>query len=173
VTHVRGALTLCHAVFDDRLIEVIGEADPSARDWDALLATCRREIATLRGGVVLSDGGRPNAKQRAALAALDGAVVRIAVLTPSVLARGAVTALHWLGHNIRAFEPDDLDSAFAYIDVPAASYVGTLRRIVELKAELAGVVLDPARLMVDLRKLATARIVDVLRAYPTLRGSPF
>lgn len=102
------------------LIEVHSEHAPSDADWELLLEMAREHGADGKGCLVVSAGGAPNAAQRRALASLPHvAKVPTAVVTPSVFARGAVTALGWLGNSIRAFAPDALDAAMGYAGVAA------------------------------------------------------
>ena len=72
----------------------------------------------LRGVVVRASEGAPRADHRALLLRwYREHAVRGAVLTDSVVARGGVTALSWFGVPIRAFEPDQLDAAFEYVQI--------------------------------------------------------
>ena len=63
------------------------------------------EIETLQGGLQ-----KLNAK-------LGKRRVRIAVLTPSPLARAAGTAVHWFRPEVCVFGPSNVDSAMAHLDV--------------------------------------------------------
>lgn len=102
-------------------IVVSGAEHPSDALWTSFLDTLRNNRPKLRGILVYSGGGGPSAKQRRELMAVFGADVLppAAVLTSSTVARGIVTALAWLkGDFIRAFKPNELDTAIDYLKVP-------------------------------------------------------
>jgi len=44
--------------------------------------------------------------------------IRIAVIIDSAITRGLVTALSWLGVNMKSFSPDQLPDAVKYLSVP-------------------------------------------------------
>ena len=56
-----------------------------------------------------------------------------AVVTTSRVVRGIVTATSWLGSNVRAFAPSNIDEAFDYLDVPKPLRAGLLERVALLK----------------------------------------
>jgi hypothetical protein len=91
---------------------------PSDDDWDAHLKAVKA-APDLQRIVVFTHGGAPNATQRAALnSVLRNVRVPIAILTPSLLARGAGTALRWFNPLMRIFDPDDVERAFDHIGAP-------------------------------------------------------
>lgn len=91
---------------------------PTDDDWDAHLKAVKA-AADLQRIVVFTHGGAPNATQRAELNdVLRNVPVPIAILTPSLLARGAGTALRWFNPRMRIFDPDDVERAFDHIGAP-------------------------------------------------------
>ncbi|MEO8180757.1 MAG: hypothetical protein ABI895_18135 [Deltaproteobacteria bacterium] len=100
------------------------ERDPSAAEWSrgcqafgALRKQCGDNTASLRT-LVISDGGAPNAKQRAEFfqAGLEGlhrtALISLSLSNP--VKRGIATALSWVNPRVRAFEPPCWSEAFGY-----------------------------------------------------------
>lgn len=88
---------------------------PTDEQWNRLIALCSKQEGPIRI-LVESHGGAPNAKQRKALHdALAGRDLRSAVLTDSMVARGIVTALAWIGISLRAFPLQDYSSAAEYL----------------------------------------------------------
>ncbi|HKP64707.1 MAG TPA: hypothetical protein VJV78_48555 [Polyangiales bacterium] len=96
-------------------IAVHDTSAPTEEEWARWVGLCAEPGDRLRF-LVESHGGAPNAKQRKALNdVLAGREVRSAVLTDSIVARGVVTALAWLGIPLRAFPLGDYKSAGEYL----------------------------------------------------------
>jgi hypothetical protein len=113
--------------------------DPCDDDWKLALEWSRtkaREPAMIRY-LVLSEGGKPNARQRAEFSKVVGDhSIRTALVTGSVLARGAITAMSWFNADMRAFAPDNLDEAFAFLGIPSSQHDRFRSAIAELRAEM-------------------------------------
>jgi len=105
----------------DRLVLGVHDASPPTdAEWERWIALCRDQPGPLR---VLVDtyGGGPNPKQRKALSdALSARDLRSGILTDSLLVRGLVTALAWLGIALRAFPRGDYAEAGAYLQLSAS-----------------------------------------------------
>lgn len=116
------------------LVYAHGSAAPSDDEWDSVLALydepgTSQQLCTL----VYTAGAAPNAAQRARLnAKLGPKRVRIAVLTPSTLARAAGTAVHWFRPEVCIFGPTNVDGAIAHLGV--GDDVG--RRLITVLREL-------------------------------------
>ena len=64
------------------------------------------------------------------------------IITRSAFVRGVATAIGWFRPIARAFSPENLDQALAYLDVPS-THVQEIQQIIpKLKAKLAG---EPAK----------------------------
>jgi hypothetical protein len=100
---------------------------PSDQEWEANFVEVNAykkarlgDLSALRV-LVISDGGRPNAKQRV-MASMDikGRPVKKAVLSPQMrnpLHRGALTAMRWLNPGYKGFEPSQVLTALEYLDL--------------------------------------------------------
>jgi hypothetical protein len=67
-------------------------------------------------GLVVSDGGAPNAGQRAEFAKnLNGRSFKCAVLSDSTMVRGAVTAMGWFNTGMKSFSPKESHLWLAYV----------------------------------------------------------
>jgi hypothetical protein len=93
---------------------------PSDDEWDAIMGAMksisRPELARI---LVFTYGGAPNATQRAILSeVLKNMRSPISILTPSILARGAGTALRWFNPHIRIFDPEEVEAALDHIQAP-------------------------------------------------------
>jgi hypothetical protein len=118
---------------------VCAHAEEAAHDeeWDVLLELIRKPKDYARI-LVFTYGGAPNATQRAHLTdILKHRRIPVSVLTPSLLARGAGTALHWFNPLLRVFDPDDVDGALLHIETPRADQHDVLDALAELKAEVS------------------------------------
>lgn len=113
-------------------------APPTEDDWDGVLGYYQEalDVKDLRT-LVYTDGAAPNASQRARLNAVLGARrVRIAVLTPSALARAAGTAIGWFRPEVRVFGATDFGKAMEHLSVAGEAAADVGRVLDELKAEL-------------------------------------
>jgi hypothetical protein len=127
--------TMAHVVSDGIQLAVHDESPPTDAEWDAYLAEA---ASSVRGTLVVTDGGGPNAKQRAAIANIAGiAELPTAIITSSILARGIVTAISWLGKNIRAFSPAEIGAAMDYLGIGSSKRAELSQRIARLKVTLA------------------------------------
>lgn len=114
---------------------------PSDEEWTRYLEVSKTHFGSLRASLIITDGGGPNSRQRALLTERypEFGPVPVAVISDSPLTRGIVTALHWLGKNIRAYRPTDLAGAFAYLSVPVPDREALLHRVAMLRSELRGI----------------------------------
>jgi hypothetical protein len=125
------AVEECHGI----VLAVHGEHAPSDVEWDAYM---RMSTAPgIRGLLVLSEGGGPSARQRTSIARFPHLKpLPTAIVTSSAAVRGVVTAIWWLGKNIRAFRPEELDHAFQYLGIGEGLREQLLGRLSALKNEL-------------------------------------
>jgi hypothetical protein len=101
----------------DTLIFVFGARSPTDGEWDQLIAYYR-DAASVRTVqlLVVTEGGNPNAKQRARLKErVDVTGVRVAIVTASTLARAAGVAVRWFNPMLRVFAPSELERALDYL----------------------------------------------------------
>lgn len=119
---------------------VYGEDAPTDEEWVHCVALCRERAGRDSRFLVETRGGGPDAKQRKALAELmRHEDTRVAVLTDSIIARGILTALAWLGLPQRGFALDDVRAAGAYLQLSpeeltlASAELDRLRAILEIE----------------------------------------
>jgi hypothetical protein len=97
-------------------------AHPAGRlfdtDFDEFMNDVRAQ-SRLSGAVILASDTPLTPLQRAQLQKWfeEQPRARASVITTSVLARGAVTALNWFGVPMCAFKPNDLDGAFEFVQL--------------------------------------------------------
>lgn len=71
--------------------------------------------------LALTDGGKPDARQRQSLvSAAKASDLRCAVMSERALVRGAITAMAWLGANMSAFAPEQGIDALGYLGINTA-----------------------------------------------------
>jgi hypothetical protein len=119
------------------MLGVHDAAPPTDEEWNRWLAFAREAAnVNLRLLVETTGQGGPNAKQRKQLAeVLSGRDVRCAILSDSMFVRGVVTAVAWLGVELRAFPPGDLSSACGYLGLSARECEVTLQTLPILEAQ--------------------------------------
>lgn len=114
-------------VREDLMLFMAASGAPSESEWNEyvlLLSSAAERLRPLQRPLrfmVFVDDSPPNAKQRAAVIdALGELTSKTAVVTTSVLARNLITVFSWLGLNLKAFSPSDLERVRDYLDLPPA-----------------------------------------------------
>lgn len=101
------------------VVLVHGVEAPSDDEWRAYLQDLERWLPEVVGIVVVTDGGGPTSSQRRAgrelMARNRRNVIRVAVVTDSLLARGIVNALNLFNPGIRSFRPEAIKDAIAHM----------------------------------------------------------
>lgn len=115
------------------LVIVHTEQPPAVEEWKAFLMDIGSvEDVAACPVLVYSEGGGPNALQRAALnEVLDGRPARTSIVTPSLVMRGIATAVSWFNRRLKVFAPDRLPDAFTHLglsDPERAVAMDLLRR---------------------------------------------
>jgi hypothetical protein len=134
-------------VGDVRLV-LQGAGRPTDAEIDEHIAEALAMASSVRAVLVITDGSDaagPDAGQRAKMARVGLLRIRTAVVTESVLARGVMTAVSWLGAPIRGFGPEDLLSAFNFLEISGPVRARIPAQLDVLKAELHGVAHGPVR----------------------------
>jgi hypothetical protein len=130
----KGSRTVC--------VTLHGTQTPSDEEWDAVVEGMRRfrkengnDLSRLCC-LALTDSGGPNAKQRAAVAAiLNGQSSRVAVVSGGgPLVRVVVTALSWFNPDTKMFAPDKADAIREHLRLSRDDLEGVAARAVELRA---------------------------------------
>ncbi len=135
------ATTMLYSAEGPVLVTVHGKEPPSDDEWLRYLEASKAHFGSARASLVITEGGGPNGRQRALLSERypEFGPVPVAVITDSPLTRGVVTALRWLGKNIRAFRPTDLAGAFEYLEVPSGDREALLHRVARVRSELRSI----------------------------------
>ncbi len=105
------------AVLDRVALCLHSERDPTDAEWDAMVEKLERERRSFDTVVAVTLGGTPSARQRKIIRdVLQN--VRTVVVTDSSMARGAVTALSWIGVSIEAAPLTELRAVFEKLGPP-------------------------------------------------------
>lgn len=121
------------------IIWVHADKPPTDAEWEAGLAFFKDAPDPSRlSAIIYTEGGAPNAAQRARLnAVLGDAKVKIGMLTASIAARAAGVAVRWFNPELSIFEPDEVDAALDHIQLPPEQRSEVKRVLNEMKNELA------------------------------------
>ena len=127
------------------VVTVHTAAVPSDEDWDAYMAGVDAYLPLEDQRVlVVSAGGGPNGKQRKMMVdALNGARVPVAIITNSLLMRGAGIAVSWFNPSLKVLGPADLDAAVEYLGLTTWERVESARALKQLGKELGLDVAQP------------------------------
>lgn len=115
---------------------------PTEEQWAPLMRDMKDALKGHTGraqvfSLVISDGGAPNAGQRAEFAKnLDGRPLRVSVLSDSTLVRGAVTAMGWFNSEMKSFPPKESKQWLAYIPLEETEMILVRRAVAELYKKL-------------------------------------
>lgn len=138
----------------DLWIVVHGKQNPGEEEWKRYIeamgaaATSSKQRMERLPTLVLSDGGGPNAIQRAAVNDLQerhGNTARVAFVSDSPLIRGVTRTMTWFNPKFRAFSPQGLPDALDHLGVPAPKRDLVRSMILELEQELGGPKLEAVR----------------------------
>jgi hypothetical protein len=132
---------LIQALVGDVRLVLQGAGRPTDGEVDRHIAEAVAMASSVRAVLVVTDGpdaAGPDAGQRAKLARAGLLRIPTAVVTESVLARGVMTAVSWLGAPIQAFAPEHLFRAFDFLKISGPVRARIPARLEELKAELRG-----------------------------------
>ena len=131
--------TMRSSIVDGVLIAVHTAYGPTDDEWRSYLHLYESHQQLVRANLVVTRGGGPNAKQREAMSKLKNLrAFATAVVSDSVVARGIVTAISWIGKPIRAFTPSETDLAFEYLGVATDTRAKVRLEVAALKSELEG-----------------------------------
>jgi hypothetical protein len=122
--------------FDRVAIAVHDAVPPTDEEWDRWM---RYYDGRTEGRALVEsyEGAGPNAKQRKVLAErTQGIDLRAAILTDSLVVRGIVTAIAWLGIPQRAFPPGHFQQAGEFLGLTHDELARAIEEINRLRIEL-------------------------------------
>lgn len=126
---------MLHAQFGGTMTMVHTAEKPTDVEWDAMLAHFRANRA--ERVIVFTDGGGPSTLQRGRLNdALEGAVVKTAIVSSSQVIRGIATALSWFNPGIRSFLPHQAPLALSYLGLAAGEHERVMQHVLKLSRDL-------------------------------------
>jgi hypothetical protein len=117
---------------------VHGLRDPVDKEWHAYVDDLTVHGDRLKGILVYTAGGGPNAAQRKYLAELwtrRGSMLPVALMSPSTVVRGMVTAMNWvLPKPIRTFNAEQPEEAARFLQLDAGESRAALAKLNELRS---------------------------------------
>lgn len=121
------------------LVGVHDDREPTDAEWLRWLTLARDPATdTLRLWVETSGFAGPNAKQRKLMHdTLHGVDLRIAVLTDSLVVKGVITAVAWLGLAVRGFGPTSYRDAAHYLGLTSVEVERVMTSLPALRRECA------------------------------------
>jgi hypothetical protein len=152
---------------DDIILAVHNEEPPTNEEWTPYVDFANtREGQRVVLSVVYSDGGGPNAKQRQLmLKARQAERVPSVIISSSIVARGIITALTWLGKsNVTACAPDDLTRLNALTALDRPRLHALLVRIARLKLALLNETLPDDIPFEEATRLVATPLADLRKA---------
>lgn len=121
------------------LVGVHSKRNPTAEEWEAYSLDVEQLLARdgLRAVLIVTAGGGPNPAQRSRIAKIAGlAPIPTAVVSEAFAVRGIVTALSWLGKDICAFGPNDVERAIGHLGVEDGAATALHQEVSRLQALL-------------------------------------
>jgi hypothetical protein len=132
-------------VGDLRLV-LQGEGQPSDAEIDDHIAEAIEMARFVCAVLVVAEGPKaagPDARQRAKMARAGLLRVRTAVVSDSVLARGIMTAISWVGAPIRGYASDHLFRAYEFLELSGPVRARIPEQLAAMRSELHGTSLPP------------------------------
>jgi len=128
------------------MIAVLNGGAPTDDEWNRWIELGKPRLgADIRCVIDVYESPGPNARQRQLLTPWKDKVdMRTAVLSDSIIARGVVTAVSWLGIQNKAFVPGDVEGAARYLGLSPAEHAIASDQLAMLR-KAAGVRRAPAR----------------------------
>lgn len=124
--------------FDRVGVAVHDNVPPTDEEWARWIALSR-DSGLMEGRALIESehGAGPNAKQRKQMAeAILGRDIRASILTESLVVRGIVTAIAWLGIPQRAFPLGHYDEALNFLELNDTERERALAELSRLRTEL-------------------------------------
>ncbi len=141
--------------FDSLRFDVVGhvmlivhaDMPPHPSDWARMITVRNANRDKLHSNLVIAPPRASiDAAQRADIAKfMKETGTSVAVVTDSALIRGVARAVGFLGVQVRAFAPTELEGALNFLVVPQSKHADMMRRIDALKAQLASSTPPPAQ----------------------------
>lgn len=101
---------------------------PTDAEWEPYFRELSKHDPTKIKSLAITAGGAPSGAQRKLVNDyLNGRQSRAAVVTGNTFVRGVVTALSWFNSMMKAYPPEDFDSALQYLGV-RESEIALVRR---------------------------------------------
>lgn len=123
------------------MIAVHTAEHPTATEWNEVIELTTQSPVKFAGSLVYTEGGSPSALQRKqlrdALVQSGSEKQLTAVLTESIVARTAITALNlFLGGTVKPFPPNEIEEALRYINTPSSLWKTMQDNLKEMKHAL-------------------------------------
>ncbi|HMI88779.1 MAG TPA: hypothetical protein VK550_32090 [Polyangiaceae bacterium] len=132
---------LLQALVGDVRLVLQGVGRPTDAEVDQHVYEALGMAGSVRAVLVVTEGREaagPDARQRQKLARAGLLRIPTAVVTESMLARGVMTAVSWLGGPIKGFAPDHLSTALDFLKVSTPVRARIPAQLEALRAELHG-----------------------------------
>lgn len=138
-------MAMAFKLIDRLFIVVYDKANVTNEEWANYLEVAESHGLDRTSHLVITDGGGPNAAQCGYLNwLLAGRSPPVAVVSASADIRGVVTAMSWMNRRIRAFPPNGLRDAIAYLDIPECRLALIQQEVAGLRQALSTNTVAPA-----------------------------
>jgi hypothetical protein len=118
-------------------VDVMTKEAPTFTEWEEMTAEFQQQSSQIRALLVYTEGGAPNAIQRKRLRDTQTQMPKAALLTNSIVARMAMTAVNlFFKDTFRAFTPQEIDEALRYLAIPPADWPEIKKALGELREQL-------------------------------------
>lgn len=112
----------------------------SDRDWSEYVTWLQKALkpGEKLKSLVYDRAGGPNAAQRKQLNDITASCsLQVAVITPSPIGRGVVTAMSWFKKDgYKPFSPNELDDALVYLGLSGATAAEVRKTVLEMLRDL-------------------------------------
>jgi hypothetical protein len=118
-------------------VVVHSNTSPSFAEWDAMIEDMKTFRTIMKGILVYTEGGSPNATQRKQLRDVLSPETRepvpTTVFTTSIIARTAVTAFNlFFDNRMRAIDPSKYEEGLKHLNVPPKEWASLMKTLDDL-----------------------------------------
>jgi hypothetical protein len=115
-----------------------GTESPNEAEWDECLEILRGKELERVKVLVVTDGGAPTPGQQRRLSlTLRGHPVPVAVVSESAAVRFVVSSVALITRRIRSFRTEDLDQAYAHLDLTRSERDFVTKTLPALKSQIS------------------------------------
>ena len=124
-------------IVGDVHVNAMTKDNPTFAEWEEMVTEFQQRGSEIHALLIYTEGGAPNALQRKKLRDTQTTMPQAAVLTNSIVARMAMTAINlFFDNKFKAFASEGIDEALRYLASPPTNWPEIKRALAELREQV-------------------------------------